>query len=143
MNSKSKTYLKIFAIILGLFVLFSLFINPIEVYKQTYFYIFQGRDIERARFILQGQWIFFGPEMTGGGNLPGPMYYILLAFGLLFKSNWISSWCIQYLLAFIGALSSAYYFRKSSPIIYISAVILIATTPFTAWFLKVFLNTDI
>ena len=45
----------------------------IELSRQLIdFFIFQARDIDRAMRLLAGQPLFFGPEMTGGGNLPGP-----------------------------------------------------------------------
>jgi hypothetical protein len=141
-NPKSKSILSNTAIVLGLFLIFLFLLNPLELLDQTYFYIFQGRDIDRARLILQGKGVFFGPEMTGGGNLPGPLYYVLLAVGLLFKSNWLSSWWIQYVLAFVGSIFGAYAFRKSSPIVRLFCVALFATAPFTAWFLQVFLNVS-
>src|SRR5665213_1716966 len=40
---------------------------------------FLTRDLYRAKELGDGHWIFFGPEMTGGGHLPGPFYYFLLA----------------------------------------------------------------
>lgn len=142
MGPKSKRIFSITAVVFALFIIFIFLLNPLELLEQTYFYIFQDRDIERARLILRGQGVFFGPEMTGGGNLPGPLYYVLLAVGLFFKADWVSSWWIQYILAFIGSLFGAYYFRKSSPLTYIFCIVLFATAPFTQWFLQIFLNVS-
>lgn len=127
---------------LGLFFLFSLFISPEELFKNTVFYNFQGRDLSRAKDILAGNWMFYGPEMTGGGNLPGPLYYVVLAIGLVFERNWISAWAIQYLFTFAAAAAGFYFFRKKSLWAAVVWVILFATAPLTAWFEKLFLNVS-
>lgn len=39
--------------------------------------IFQDRDLYRVQRILNGEPIFYGSEIYGGGHLPGPFYYLL------------------------------------------------------------------
>lgn len=63
--------------------------------RGTYLYIFQERDLARAADILGGEWLFAGPELTGGGNLPGAFYYYLLAAALWVKPVWLSSWWLM------------------------------------------------
>jgi hypothetical protein len=40
-------------------------------------FIYQARDLFRIDEIIQGTPIFYGPEMFGGGHLPGPFYYLM------------------------------------------------------------------
>lgn len=86
--------------------------------------------------------MFYGPEMTGGGNLPGPLYYVLLSIGLFFKKNWISAWVILYLFTFSAAVSGFYFFKKKSLFSALIWVVLLATAPLSAWFVKLFLNVS-
>lgn len=46
---------------------------------QSLFSVFLARDLARARLWLAGQPFMPGPELTGGGYLPGPFFYLLLA----------------------------------------------------------------
>ena len=70
--------------------------------------IFITRDIFRAQGWLNGQFYWPGPEMSGGQNLPGPLFYFLLFPPLLFGGNiysqsllWYISWlALSYTLAF-------------------------------------------
>lgn len=64
--------------------------------------IFQTRDLARAQALLAGQTIFYGPEMTGGGNLPGPFYYVLLAAALAWRSDWLAAWSWLLILCGLG-----------------------------------------
>ncbi|MBX3022928.1 MAG: hypothetical protein KF799_14735 [Bdellovibrionales bacterium] len=78
----------------------------------VYFTIFQERDLERARLIAEGHWLFYGPEMVGGGHLPGPFYYFLMALPLRLGLGWNGCWA---LVAIIGALTFTLtwtFFRK-------------------------------
>ncbi len=85
------------------FFLLYLIVVPMEFYSgEVSFFQFQGRDIQRSIDFLNGKMIFFGPELTGGGNLPGPFYYLLLAIPLYFKPNWYSVWVFFYYLTFIS-----------------------------------------
>lgn len=114
-----------------------------ELYDQTFFYVFQERDIERARNLLNGRWIFFGPELTGGGNLPGPLYYFCLAAVLFFKSHWHSAWIMQLVFAFAGAMIGLFFFnQRKSPVIAAVWFIFFSTAPMTFRFLQIFLNVS-
>jgi hypothetical protein len=73
-----KKYLD-FAIFAGLTGFVAWAFNLRELHLALRFLTFQTRDLMRANELYNGQWIFFGPEMTGGGHLPGPFYYYLLA----------------------------------------------------------------
>ncbi len=108
------------------------------------FYVFQTRDLYRASELLKGQLIFFGPEMTGGGNLPGPLYYFLLASAQFIMPTWESAWVLMLTLAFASAAIGAYYFR-----IYLNflpaTLLLIALfilSPATLRYLQIFLNVS-
>lgn len=93
-------------------VYFLIACDPQYVYDRTLFYIFQGRDLIRAQQLLAGRWIYFGPEMTGGGNLPGPFYYFVLAFALLFRLDWFGPWLFMLAFAAVGAVVGWRYLRK-------------------------------
>ena len=71
------------------------------------FLLFQNRDIERARLVANGSLILWGPEVTGGGKLPGALYYWLLAIPLKFGGEWRSTW---YLLAALWGIAFAVAF---------------------------------
>lgn len=72
---------------------------------------FQVRDLARAHELLHGNWIFFGPEMTGGGHLPGPIFYILLAAALKIKDIWTSPLELMVGLNALAAAAGWLYFR--------------------------------
>lgn len=130
-------------LVTGVTALFVFLLDYKELFDQTFFYVFQERDLERARHILQGKMIFFGPELTGGGNLPGPLYYFCLAAVLFFKSNWIGAWLMQLIFAAIGAIAGLFFFKKkSSPIYALLWIILFSTAPMTFRFLQLFLNVS-
>lgn len=83
-----------------------------QLMRSTLFYIFQTRDLERALALIEGRMIFFGPEMTGGGNLPGPFYYFLLASGLIFDPSWQSAWYLLILLGGAATVAGAVFFYR-------------------------------
>ena len=71
--------------------------------------IFSERDFSRAKNWLEGHFYWPGPEMSGGNNLPGPLFYFLLFPALLIGENtysqlflWIIIWSVlTYAVAFI------------------------------------------
>ncbi len=89
---------------------FILIYFPDSAQKMIY-YIFQERDISRAQELLNGSFIFFGPELTGGGNLPGPFYYFLLTPPLLLGFGWMGAWYWMLILLSLGGALGWYYFR--------------------------------
>jgi hypothetical protein len=124
-------------------IIFATLIDLKELYSQTLFYVFQTRDLSRAREILQGKNYFFGPEMTGGGNLPGPLYYYLLSFALLFKNTWLSAWWLQLTLSLVAGGVGFTYFRKTkNEYIALAWFVLFTSAPLTFRFLQVFLNVS-
>ena len=78
------------------------FLVFLRVWHNGFILVFQDRDISRAMKILEGQPIFYGPETSGGGVLPGPGYYYLLAGSLAIFRSWISTWYLMIGLAALG-----------------------------------------
>ncbi len=96
-------------------ILFFVINSPERLSGDIEFYLFQTRDISRAINLLSGQNIFYGPELTGGGNLPGPFYYYLIAIPLFFSKSWFSVWILFYTMSFISfyLLSKALFKGKN------------------------------
>lgn len=67
-------------------------------------YIYQERDLERSFQLLNKQLIWHGPELTGGGFLPGNLYYLLLSGFLSINRDLISCW---YGMLAMGSLGGA------------------------------------
>lgn len=124
-------------------VLFCVGLDLSRTFDGTFFFVFQARDLERARLLLSGNPVFFGPEMTGGGNLPGPLYYFLLAGALALNEDWISTWALMVALAGAGGLAGWYWFRTR-----LSAaagwfwLALYSTSYFTQVLLELYLNVS-
>lgn len=97
---------------LGLMFLTILLLFPLRFFIATVFFIFQDRDLSRAHELLNGNFIFFGPELTGGGNLPGPFYYFLLAPVLSLGFGWMGAWCWMIILLALGGVVGWYFFRS-------------------------------
>ncbi|MBK7845547.1 MAG: hypothetical protein IPJ71_18025 [Bdellovibrionales bacterium] len=55
-------------------------------------YIYQERDLERSFQLLNKHLIWHGPELTGGGFLPGSLYYLILSSFLAINRDLISCW---------------------------------------------------
>ena len=73
---------------------------------------FTERDIRRAEEVLRGKLIFFGPEATGGGNLPGGLFYYLLAIPLFFGFEGTGIWSI-FALGFSVSCAMVFWFLRS------------------------------
>ena len=71
---------------------------------------FTSRDIMRAQGWLNGQFYLPGPEMNGGGNLPGPFFYFLLFPPLLFGDDIYSYSLLWYVSWFALTYTMAFYF---------------------------------
>lgn len=76
------------------------------------FSIFQARDLARAEAFASGVPILFGPEMSGGGNLPGGFYYFLLSLPFRLGMDWTGSWSLLVLQNAISLGVLWIYFRK-------------------------------
>lgn len=77
----------------------------------SHFSVFQARDLARAAALAHGSLIFWGPETTGGGNLPGPFYYWLLSIPYLFHLGWHGAWYLMIAL-YSGAAALIWIFLK-------------------------------
>lgn len=81
--------------------------------------------------------------MTGGGNLPGPLYYIFLSISQMFSFGWVSAWVMQYILAVMaGAGGTLYFYLKGSRVNALMWIILFSLAPFTFNYLAIFLNVS-
>ncbi len=69
---------------------------------------FQWRDLSRALDILEGNFIWHGPETSDAAKLPGPLYYFLLALPLAIFKGWKSAWLFMIVL---NAASAALFFE--------------------------------
>lgn len=79
---------------------------------------YQARDIRRAiDLYFNGKWIWLGPELSSGGHLPGPFYYILIGIPLRIFGTLQSVYIFEYLLAALTAGLMWLYLKK-----YFSAV---------------------
>lgn len=85
---------------------------PFHVLSSYIPLVFQDRDMERALKLISGNWIFFGPEMTGGGNLPGPFYYFLMAPALWLNNSWEGVCILLYFLAGSAAAMCAFLLQR-------------------------------
>jgi hypothetical protein len=126
---------------LPLAVYFGLLLDLPYVLQRTVFYAFQSRDLGRALELLNGTPIFYGPEMTGGGNLPGPLYYLLLAPSLWFGATWENAWTEMIVLAAAAGTVAWLYFRAKG----LALAALLSSTFFglavyTQHFLTIFIN---
>ncbi len=120
---------------------FALLVDIPIVLHRTIFYAFQTRDLTRAADLLLGTPIFYGPEMTGGGNLPGPFYYFLLLPSMLFGANWENAWAeMMVLAAASGTLAWIYFRSKGLPLVGLLACSFVAGAAFTQHFLTIFIN---
>ncbi len=120
---------------------FALLVDIPIVLRRTTFYAFQTRDLRRAAELLAGHPIFYGPEMTGGGNLPGPFYYFLLLPSMLFGAQWEAAWAEMVILAAAaGAMVWMYFRSNTQPMVGLLACSFVAGAAFTQHFLSLFIN---
>ena len=97
------------------------------LFDGIFFSIFQLRDIDRARSLVQGHPIFFGPEMTGGGHLPGGFYYFLLAPAVAI-GGWRAAWQWELVLLAAGGAWAWLFARRRFGVLPASLVLLSALT---------------
>jgi len=80
-------------------LVFLLLFVPLQAYLgEAQHMIFTARDLDRAQALAAGHPIFFGPEMSGRGHLPGPFFYLLLALPLGLGLGWRGVWELQFAL---------------------------------------------
>lgn len=108
----SKKYVTASLQFMGLMFLSMILRYPPYFLSSAVFYVFQERDILRAQELLNGNFIFYGPELTGGGNLPGPFYYFLLSPSLLFGLESVGAWTWMFILLSLGGVLGWYFFRS-------------------------------
>lgn len=113
-NSKFLTpeKAKSFYCFFGVSILSFLLRFPAFFIQTMIFYMFQDRDMSRAQALLDGKMIFFGPELTGGGNLPGPFYYFLLSPPIWLGLGWMGAWYWMFVLIAAGAVCGWYFIRS-------------------------------
>jgi hypothetical protein len=75
--------------------------------------IYMARDIRNAYEILKGHWIWYGPDLSGGGKSPGAFYYWLLAAPIYITNSW--HWLATYsnLLASAAAVLLWHFLKKN------------------------------
>lgn len=128
---------------IALTLFFFLAADPLSSLDALQFYIFQTRDLVRAGLVASGSPIFFGPEITGGGNLPGPFYYYLLAVPLLFGGGWEAAWWWMVALCLGAGLAGAAYLRsRVSAFCGLVFLAFFACAPITRMLLRIFLNVS-
>jgi hypothetical protein len=88
----------------------------------VFFTVYQGRDLLRARHLLEGEWIWHGPEMSGGGRLPGPFFYWLLAIPLAIFGTWQAVMGFMFFLTASAATLFWHFGKKFNS--YYSALVL-------------------
>lgn len=136
-----KTWMTTAAIAAGLLTYYLILVEPQTILDRTIFYAFQSRDIGRALNILSGMPIFFGPEMTGGGNLPGPFYYLLLIPGLLTTGDWRGAWYLMVgLAALAGALGWFFLRSRKMPVAALLFLTLLPLSVVTQHYMTLFIN---
>ncbi|MES2962609.1 MAG: hypothetical protein V4760_01880 [Bdellovibrionota bacterium] len=74
---------------------------------------YQARDLNRALDLFQGHFTWPGPELSGGGRLPGPFYYWLLALPLSVSTSVESPLIFLYLMSGIAA-AIVWYFLETT-----------------------------
>lgn len=67
------------------------------------FSAYMTRDLDRAKAVLEGTPIFFGPELSGGGHLPGGFFYYVLAPALALPGGWHN---VFLMMAFLTAAAA-------------------------------------
>ena len=74
--------------------------------------LFTMRDYFRASQILEGRFLWYGPELNLGGYLPGSFFYFLQAGVLLFKRNILAVVFLCYFLHGLAVFFLSYWLGK-------------------------------
>lgn len=82
---------------------FGIFVYSVLDLNHAFFTTFLARDLDRVQALLKGSLIFFGPELSEGGHLPGAFYYyfISLPFALF---GWVG---VYHFIVALGGLTAA------------------------------------
>ncbi|MGZ3692035.1 MAG: hypothetical protein ACXVAX_11060, partial [Pseudobdellovibrio sp.] len=129
---KNREFLISFAMFLAVFLISFLLLNELNP-NTLIVSIYQSRDIHRALGLLNGNFVWYGPEFFGGGQTPGSFYYWLLAVPLALTHTWHSllPFC-NLLAAFSLALLYFYLQKKRSHFVAIwSLLFLLSFSVFT------------
>lgn len=110
------------------FALAVIFVACARSFGEFTFTVFQQRDIARALHAAAGQPIFFGPEMSGGGLLPGGFYYYLLAIPAAIGGT-VSAMRIFQLLLYALAVLACWSFARRKLGFYPALLALASTLP--------------
>ena len=105
-KSKAEIWIECALVAMASFLLFQ------PLWAAARFTDFQARDLSRAQELLRGVWIFYGPETTGGGNLPGGFYYAILALPLALGLGWQGAFWLMILGISISAAMIWHFFRN-------------------------------
>ena len=110
--SKYKDFIQAFLISAFAFCLILIRNYPLD--KLDVPHLYQARDIWRAfDLYFRHKAIWYGPELSGGGNLPGPFYYWLIGLPLIIFRSYFSILVFEYLLASLS-LGVFWYFLKKN-----------------------------
>ena len=137
----NRKFIGALAGVLTVLCLVGYFLYAIDIDKiqdMIFFYVFQIRDLQRATDLITGQLIFYGPEVTGGGNLPGPFYYFLLAAALAVKAHWTSAWFLLLLLVSVSLACGWRLFRTQISLV--SALLWLGLFSLSAYSLRIMLS---
>lgn len=70
--------------------------------------VYQARDIHTALGLLQGEFVWSGPDLLGGGKALGPFFYWLLAVPLWLFKTWKS---VNFLAIVFTSAAAVMYFQ--------------------------------
>lgn len=144
-NLFANSYFRYGLVFVGAFLFFLFAVDPEKVLDRVVVYIFQIRDLQRSFDISRGAPIFWGPEMSGSGTLPGPFYYLLLLPSVLLSSSFYEAWHFSWWqMLFLGAGAcgslAVFFFARGRPLAAFLAAVMISTSLVTLHFLQIFLN---
>lgn len=105
-NLKRTHYLQFLLLVILIMAFFS------PLWSITTTMIYESRDILRAQQVAAGNFIFYGPETSGGGFLPGGFYYYLTSIPLALGFSWHGIWWQMILLLGVGVAGIWAYFKK-------------------------------
>jgi hypothetical protein len=96
----------------GLTVALAYYFTLLPFRSEISFSIYQTRDLDRATAVARGSPIFFGPETSGGGHLPGGLYYDLISIPARLGMSWQGTWNLLLLLTAFTVVALWIFVRK-------------------------------